>query len=122
MKKSRSKSILVVLVLAVGLLGICLVACNSGQKDATPQAKEEKASDKQAAEKEVAPEQPAEEKATTAGQPDAKPVPSGPQPKIQFAETVHDWGTVYQEEKVTHIFKFRNTGKGELKIGNVKSG
>ncbi len=122
MKKSWNKSIFVVLILAVGLLAVCLVACNSGQKEAIPQAKDEKASDKQTAEKEVLPEETKEEEATTAGKPDAKPKPGGPQPKIQFTETVYDWGTVYQDEKVIHVFKFRNTGKADLNIGNVKSG
>ncbi|GAB4316263.1 MAG: hypothetical protein Kow0059_08730 [Candidatus Sumerlaeia bacterium] len=46
--------------------------------------------------------------------------PTGP--RIQFAETSHDFGTVYNDTVVSHIFKFTNTGDQTLLIENVKTG
>jgi len=44
-----------------------------------------------------------------------------PSPRIEFAETTFDFGTMYQNEEVTHLFTFRNVGSALLKIGKVKS-
>ncbi|MEM1330522.1 MAG: DUF1573 domain-containing protein [Planctomycetota bacterium] len=41
-------------------------------------------------------------------------------PAIEFEQTRHDFGDVYDDKKVTHVFKFTNTGDGELVISNVK--
>ncbi len=41
--------------------------------------------------------------------------------KITFEETVYDFGTVVVGEKVTHTFKFKNTGKSPLLISNARS-
>ncbi len=41
--------------------------------------------------------------------------------RIEFEETIFDFGTMYQHEEVTHLFKFRNVGAAPLKIGKVKS-
>ena len=40
----------------------------------------------------------------------------------EYEQTVYDWGEVYQNKKVIHIFKFKNTGKADLVIDQVKSG
>jgi hypothetical protein len=42
-------------------------------------------------------------------------------PDIQFDETICNFGTIGQEEKLTHVFKFRNVGGGELTIEKVRS-
>jgi hypothetical protein len=40
-------------------------------------------------------------------------------PVITFDQTSHDFGKVIEGEKVTHSFKFKNTGKSDLVISNV---
>jgi Protein of unknown function (DUF1573) len=45
----------------------------------------------------------------------AKP-PTGGTPKIQFDNTVYDFGTTTQVESVTGTFTFHNAGDGELKL------
>jgi len=47
-------------------------------------------------------------------------VPVGPTTTIKFEETEFDFGTVDQGEKVTHIYKFANTGNEPLIISNAK--
>lgn len=46
----------------------------------------------------------------------ATPVPTGPLTTIKFEQEEYDWGTVMDGEKVTKIFKFKNTGKEPLII------
>jgi hypothetical protein len=43
------------------------------------------------------------------------------QAEITFENTVHDFGDVLGKSKNTCEFKFKNTGTGELKIGDVRS-
>lgn len=40
-------------------------------------------------------------------------------PEIKFEEEVHDFGKITQGEKVSHNFRFTNTGKGNLIISNA---
>jgi len=42
-------------------------------------------------------------------------------PKMAFVETKHDFGTVSEGEKVSHIFKFINAGTVPLLISDVRS-
>ena len=44
-----------------------------------------------------------------------------PSARIEFTETTFDFGAMYQNEEVTHLFTFRNVGSAPLKIGKVKS-
>ncbi|MFH1615090.1 MAG: DUF1573 domain-containing protein [Planctomycetota bacterium] len=44
-----------------------------------------------------------------------------PPPQILFEETVHDFGNIPPSSKNTVKFEFKNTGKGVLKIGNIKT-
>ena len=37
-------------------------------------------------------------------------------PKIEFEETVYDFGKVHEGEKVEHVFKFKNTGAKDLRL------
>lgn len=47
-------------------------------------------------------------------------VPTGPTTTIEFEETVFDWGTITQGDKVSYVFKFTNTGNEALLIKNAK--
>ena len=50
------------------------------------------------------------------------PTETEPQPDIEFEELVYNFGEIYQGEKVTHVFKFKNLGLGVLKIVKIKPG
>lgn len=39
---------------------------------------------------------------------------------IDFAETEHDFGAIKSGDKVTHVFKFKNTGEADLIIYRAK--
>ena len=58
--------------------------------------------------------------------PDATPAantpaaPTGPTTTLTFAETEFDFGKVVAGEKVSHVYKFTNTGKEPLIISNAK--
>lgn len=47
--------------------------------------------------------------------------PTGPTTSIAFEEVRFNFGTVNAGEKVTHLFKFKNTGKEPLVITDAKS-
>lgn len=40
-------------------------------------------------------------------------------PVFKFTEETHDFGRVIQGEKVSYLFKFKNTGKSDLLIANA---
>lgn len=42
-------------------------------------------------------------------------------PKIEFDKTSHEFGKIKGDEKVEHLFKFKNTGKSDLIIRKIKS-
>ncbi|MCI4670641.1 MAG: DUF1573 domain-containing protein [Bacteroidia bacterium] len=44
-----------------------------------------------------------------------------PQTSVEWAEEVFDYGTVVQGKKVTHTFKFKNTGDNPLNLTRVKA-
>lgn len=46
---------------------------------------------------------------------------SGNMPVIQFAENTHDFGRISQGEKVSYSFRFKNTGKSDLIISDVRA-
>jgi hypothetical protein len=39
---------------------------------------------------------------------------------IKFDELTHDWGSIKEGEKMTHIFKFKNTGSNDLIISDAR--
>ncbi|NJM26737.1 MAG: DUF1573 domain-containing protein [Bacteroidia bacterium] len=51
-------------------------------------------------------------------QPEQKP--EGPLPKIEFAETDFDFGTISEGQKVEHVYAFKNTGEAPLIIQNAQ--
>ena len=55
-----------------------------------------------------------------AAQPQNSPVPSGPTTEMVFSETEFDFGTVKEGEKVSHVYKFKNSGKEPLVISNAQ--
>ena len=50
----------------------------------------------------------------------SSPGVAGPKTTIRFAETTFDFGSVNEDKKVTHIFRFVNSGKEPLIITNAK--
>lgn len=64
-----------------------------------------------------APNTPAQKPAAT---PEAAATPTGPTTSIKFDEMEYKWGTINQGDKMTHIFKFKNTGNAPLIISNAK--
>ena len=42
-------------------------------------------------------------------------------PKIEFANDTHDFGVIIQGEKVSHTFKYKNTGGSDLIIREIKA-
>jgi hypothetical protein len=50
----------------------------------------------------------------------ATPVPTGPTTSVKFDQDTYDWGKVMDGDKVTHVFKFKNTGNEPLIISNAK--
>lgn len=58
--------------------------------------------------------------AMAGGEAAATPVPTGPLTSIKFEQDTYDWGKVMDGDKVTHVFKFKNTGNEPLIISNAK--
>ncbi len=50
----------------------------------------------------------------------AEAVPTGPLTSIKFDEETFDWGKIMDGEKVTHVYKFKNTGNEPLIISDAK--
>lgn len=50
----------------------------------------------------------------------AEQKPEGPLPVIAFEKTEHDFGTINEGEKVTHTYKFKNTGEAPLIIQSAQ--
>ena len=112
MKSTIWKVIGLVAIISIGLGAIYFAVFNRGSESDTPTI----------AQSELKRDVPAAENVIEEEKSESRPAPSGPQPRIQFEETVYDWGTVYQNTKVTHIFMFKNVGQADLNISEVKSG
>lgn len=48
-------------------------------------------------------------------------VSSGPQPRIEVAQALYDFGSVPQGPAITHTFTIKNVGQADLVIGQVQS-
>lgn len=46
---------------------------------------------------------------------------SGSKTKMEFAETIHDFGLIRQGDMVSHTFKFKNAGTAPLIINEAKA-
>lgn len=52
--------------------------------------------------------------------PTATPPADGKYPNMEFEKTEHDFGMINQGDKVTYVFKFKNTGEADLLISKAK--
>lgn len=95
---------------AVAIVAVALVAvsCQSSSKN----IREEAAANVQNA------VQPANQ--ATAQTPQQPTVPTGPTTTMTFSETEFDFGTVSEGEKVSHVYKFTNTGNEPLILSDAK--
>lgn len=57
---------------------------------------------------------------TNPNDPNATPAPVGPLTTIEFEEAILDFGEVTEGDKVTRVYKFKNTGSEPLVISNAK--
>lgn len=103
-----------------GVLAILMVvaltfaACNQGAKEANESSREQMTATTDAVKANAS----ADPAAKTVTPPPA--VPTGPTTEIKFEESTFNFGTVKQGEKVTHVYKFKNTGDEPLTIKNAK--
>ena len=93
------------------LFALSMVAfgCKSDSSDVKDQARESLA------------QTPTPQASTPATNPSTPAIPSGPTTSIEFEEMEFDFGTVEQGEKVSHIYRFRNTGSEPLIITDAKA-
>jgi len=49
------------------------------------------------------------------------PVSSEQAPRLQWQQSEFNFGSLYQNEEITHIFTFRNVGKGPLRLGRLST-
>ena len=52
--------------------------------------------------------------------PAAEEKPEGPLPVLEFEKVDHDFGTIKEGQKVSHTYKFKNTGQAPLIIQNAQ--
>jgi hypothetical protein len=52
--------------------------------------------------------------------PDATSEKSGKTTTIKFDDATYDWGKMKEGDKMTHIFKFKNTGENDLIISDAR--
>jgi hypothetical protein len=60
------------------------------------------------------------ENAGNTGGTEATPEEALPLTTVEFMEDSHNFGEIPEGEKVSHVFKFRNSGQNPLKVENVK--
>ncbi len=100
------------LLFAFSLLFV--VACQSDADDARAKARESLATTAPAT------KAPANDTKPAANANNAETVPAGPTTTLSFGETTFDFGQVDEGEKVSHEYKFTNTGSEPLVISNAK--
>ncbi len=59
------------------------------------------------------------EPSTASVTPAAPVVAGGKTTSAKFDETSYDWGTIAENEKMTHVFKFKNTGTNDMIISDA---
>lgn len=94
------------------VVGALLASCQSASNDVRDAARQNIANNNA-----VQPANPAA--ATTPAQP-ATTQPTGPMTTMTFAETDFNFGTVLEGEKVSHTYKFTNTGNEPLILSNAQ--
>ncbi|MCB0632767.1 MAG: DUF1573 domain-containing protein [Lewinella sp.] len=103
MLKQFKTALLAVLVVAF------LASCQSANNDVRNQAREDVTT--------ATPAAPAASSAMSATTP---PAPTGPTTTMAFEELTFDFGTVAEGEKVSHTYKFTNTGNEPLVLSDAK--
>ena len=98
-------------LLAVLLIGF-LASCQSGNKDVRSEARESVENNA------VQPTN--NTTANTQQTQQTPPVPTGPTTVMAFSETEFEFGTVQDGEKVSHTYKFKNTGNEPLILSDAK--
>lgn len=94
---------------------IFTVACQSDADDARAKARESLATTAPA--ETMSPNAAAN---TPAARQATNQAPAGPTTTLAFDENSFDFGTVTEGEKVSHVYKFKNTGNEPLVISNAK--
>lgn len=100
----------IVLVLLAG----GLVACGGSDSDKKIAALESRLAEMEAGKKVATPTA----ADTPAKTPDVKP--EGPIPSFEWTATEHDFGTINEDDVVTHTYTFKNTGESPLIIESVR--
>ena len=95
-----------------GLLAVLIVAMASSCQNSSSSVKEEA---RQSVENAVQPAQSAVQPAAQTAE-----VPTGPTTEMAFEESEFDFGTVTEGEKVSHVYKFKNTGSEPLILSSAK--
>lgn len=103
--------------LLLALAMIFVVACQSDADDARAKARESLASTSPA--ETVKPNANAAKKNAQTATP-VETAPAGPTTAVEFGESTFDFGTISEGEKVSHVYKFTNTGSEPLVISNAK--
>jgi len=98
-------------VLMSAMLSLFMMSCQSDSSGAKDEARAEMVNTAADA---------AADANMTVETPAANAVPIGPTTNMEFAESKHDYGVIEQGEKVSHVFKFKNTGNEPLVLSNVK--
>ncbi len=97
--------------LATLLVGF-LASCQSGSSDVREEARE--SVENEAVQPQAAQPQAAQQTAQQAT------APAGPTTVMEFSETEFDFGTVTDGEKVSHVYKFKNSGDEPLILSNAQ--
>jgi hypothetical protein len=101
--------------LLMALAVLFAVACQSNADDARAEARESLAS--------TAPAESVKPTPTANTPTKANPVaatPAGPTTVVEYSESTFDFGTIPEGDKVSHVYKFKNTGNEPLVISNAK--
>ena len=97
--------------MALVALAMVAVSCQSASKDIREAAKQNVQNTNV---------QPATNPTANAQTPQQPSVPAGPTTTMTFEETTFDFGTVQEGEKVSHVYKFTNTGNEPLILSDAK--
>lgn len=95
-------------------LMVGLVSCSEKEGDSTETNTEETTNSDASANT-----QPATDITNPVTEP-ANDEPELPVTTVEFTEDSHNFGEIKEGEKVSHVFKFKNTGDNPLKLTNVK--
>lgn len=107
------KSVSIKMLMLVVVLGTVMTSCGENEKDKRIAEMESRLAE---LEKGGAPASPV----ATPNTPAPATKPEGPIPVIEWIDTEHDFGTIAEGEKVTHVYTFKNTGAVPLILESVR--